>query len=146
MRALKIGLIAAAAVAVLVPLGWFVAVEVTSYLFTAALCDSTIRARIGSPSGRREVVVFQRSCGAAARDTMNLSIVSKGSGIGISTGNLMMLGNLEPVEFMRGLRVSWADDRTLTFCVDGATLTRRPPSSSEIEGVWVTYDCGTPPP
>jgi hypothetical protein len=91
-------------------MGKFAAVAVTFMLALSGCeappCKNEISARVPSPSGRLEAIIFSRGCGATTDFNTQLSVLPKG-GVPAGTGNALILGGSVP------LTLAWRGETAL---------------------------------
>ena len=70
-------------------------------------CENKVSARVPSPNGQVEAVVFSRDCGATTGFSTQLSIVSTGQSPE-GSGNILVVNGSVP------LKLSWASGSSLS--------------------------------
>jgi hypothetical protein len=93
-------------------------------------CENEISARLPSPAGRLEAVVFERGCGATTDFNTQLSIVPVG-GMPEAAGNALILDDSVP------LTLAWQNERELR--VTGLGSSRPLKQEGSVQGVSVSY-------
>jgi hypothetical protein len=83
-------LIASAGTACLVGLGVYIIFHTANHVVNAYLCQNTIISREAQPSGRYELVYFERGCGSAAASSFEVAVVPRGSKLANQPGNIFI--------------------------------------------------------
>ena len=117
-----------------------VALAVTTLaLVWGRVCGNDVVARVPSPDGRHEAVVFQRDCGATTDFSTQVSVVRTGGSLPDAGGNLLVTGG-GPPDPGGGpvVRAEWAANRRLRLRVYAQTRVIR--AEQEALGVRAEYD------
>jgi hypothetical protein len=89
-------------------------------------CENEVAARLPSPSGRLEAVVFNRGCGASVGFNTQLSIVSAGQ-VPEGGGNALILDGTVP------LGITWISESSLEVVgTGGARAFKKEPSAADV--------------
>ena len=71
-------------------------------------CANTEKQRLPSPDGRREVVIFERDCGATTDYSTQVAVLARGAALPNRPANAFIYGHRMP------LRVRWDGPQALT--------------------------------
>jgi len=103
---------------------WLPMIALSSSLGCGSLdmCGNEVKARVSSPDGSREAVVFQRDCGATTGFSTQVSVLNRGEPFRESSslwhatefGNALVLGEHGASE----ARLRWNGNRELTILVN----------------------------
>ena len=107
-----------------------------------AWCVNEIVRRTPSPNGRREVVLFQRNCGATTDFATNLSVVRTGSDIG-ARGNLFIADSYDgraalDTGFVIRLSVQWLSNDSVLVRYDPRAQVFL--HKHRVRGISIAYD------
>lgn len=93
-------------------------------------CGNKVTARVSSPDGHMDAVVFTRDCGATTVFSTQLSVVSSGQ-LPEGSGNLLVLDGSAP------LKLSWSSSDSLS--VSGLGQAKVFHEATQLNGVEVSY-------
>lgn len=95
-------------------------------------CDNEVVTSMGSPEGAKNVVVFNRGCGATTGFNTQVSVVPKGVAIPSGAGNALILEGAVP------LTIIWLSESAISIAGLGSAHVYKRQAS--VAGASITYE------
>ena len=85
---------------------------------TSPACDNRLHARVPSPDGARDALLYTRACGATTSESVQLSVVARG-GAPVGIGNVLVADGIAPA----AVSIRWLAGDVLAIDLPAAART-----------------------